>query len=102
MKQHGLKITDEIQLIDDIYIYPVDYFAPKDVLTKKLTITNNTRSIHHYDASWAEWYDKRAGERGIILRKYFGQSLGDKINIIIYVFQKYGGIGCLKRLISRS
>ena len=67
-----MKNTSEIQEVSGIYIYPQEYFAPKDVDTKKLKITKNTRSIHHYDASWAEWYDKAAGERGPKLLKISG------------------------------
>ena len=52
----GLKNINIIQLVDGIYIYPKDYFCPKDYSTGKLEITNNTRSIHHYDASWLPWY----------------------------------------------
>lgn len=35
-----------------IYVYPNDYFDPLNYYTQKLTITENTRSIHHYHASW--------------------------------------------------
>lgn len=97
--KHGMKNTSEIQEVSGIYIYPQEYFAPKDVDTKKLKITKKTRSIHHYDASWAEWYDKAAGERGPKLKKIFGDSIGQSINISIYVIQKYGFIGCLKKIL---
>lgn len=52
----GMQNINIIQLVDGIYIYPKDYFCPKDYSTGKLKITNNTRSIHHYDASWLPWY----------------------------------------------
>lgn len=52
LKQHGLQETDEIQRIAGIYIYPKEYFCPLDYFTGKLEITENTRSIHHYAASW--------------------------------------------------
>jgi len=34
------------------YRLPADYFSPKDWFTKKLTVTANTYSIHHFDNSW--------------------------------------------------
>lgn len=52
--RHGLRNTPEIQEVAGVYVYPRDYFAPKDIDTKKLTITPNTRSIHHYDGSWVD------------------------------------------------
>jgi len=36
----------------EIYVYPSDFFCPKDYYTGELTITENTRTIHHYAASW--------------------------------------------------
>lgn len=52
LKQYGLKNESGIQKIRDIYIYPKDYFNPKDFWTGKIEITNNTRSIHHFAMSW--------------------------------------------------
>lgn len=51
-----------------IYIYPEEYFNPKSLATGKTTITNNTRSIHHYAGSWAD----RKRKRG--LARYWWQS----------------------------
>ena len=100
--KHGLQSGDHVQEVAGLKIYPKEYFAPKDVDTKKLIITKNTYSIHHYDASWAEWYDKREGERGPKLRKIFGKWLGNKINITIYVIQKYGFFGAIKKVFIRK
>lgn len=33
-------------------IYPVDYFSPKDYVTKKVRITENSYCIHHFDGTW--------------------------------------------------
>lgn len=51
LKLHGLKEIPGIQNIDDITIYPSEFFCPKDE-KGKLNITKNTRTIHHYAASW--------------------------------------------------
>jgi hypothetical protein len=99
LRKHGLKNIKGIQKVDEITIYPREYFSPKNIDTKELTITPNTHSIHHYDASWAEWYDRASGERGPKLKKVFGEKLGGKINVVIYVFQRYGFLGVLKKII---
>ena len=52
--EHGLKDINETQLIEGFYIYPNDYFNPINIITKRLYITDNTRSIHHFAASWVE------------------------------------------------
>ena len=48
----GLKNTNEIQQVADIWIYPKEYFCPMDYQTNEMKITSNTRAIHHYAASW--------------------------------------------------
>lgn len=52
----GLKAINSIQEIGGVYIYPKEYFCPKDYVTGKMELTKNTYSIHHYDASWLPWY----------------------------------------------
>ena len=49
---YGLRNINEIQECAGMWIYPKDYFCPKDYYTGKLHLTENTMSIHHYDASW--------------------------------------------------
>lgn len=51
-KNHGLKDVDEIQTVAGVTVYPADYFCPKDYITGKLNITQNTHTIHWYDGSW--------------------------------------------------
>lgn len=38
--------------IAGLRIYPQEYFCPLDYMTKKLSVTENTYTIHHYSASW--------------------------------------------------
>ena len=52
MCTHGLRNTNEIQGCAGVWIYPKEYFCPKDYESKELIITANTRTIHHYDGSW--------------------------------------------------
>lgn len=67
----GLKNVNEKQCIADVQIYPKEYFCPMDYETNKLDITTNTRSIHHYAASWINWKIKLK----IILGKIMGRRL---------------------------
>lgn len=50
----GLENKKGIQFIEGVYIYPSEYFCPIDIVTKRLHITKNTRTIHHYAASWKD------------------------------------------------
>ena len=47
-----------------IIIYPPEFFCPKDYQTGKLSITENTRSIHHFMASWTS-NDKSYGKKTV-------------------------------------
>lgn len=52
LMRHGLIITNKIQKVMGIWIYPKDYFNPLDSLTGRLKTTANTCSIHWYMNSW--------------------------------------------------
>lgn len=43
-----------IVYVNNLLIYPIEYFCPLNYYTKELTITENTRTIHHYMASWVD------------------------------------------------
>ena len=57
----NLKIDGSKHELNDITIYPTDYFCPYDYINGKLTQTNNTHSIHWYSQSWIK--------RGLFKRK---------------------------------
>ena len=64
LKKKGFRNENRIQEIAGFTIYPPSWFCPYDYSTGKLTITEDTRSIHHYDASWKtgkekKWHDFR-------------------------------------------
>lgn len=48
----GMRQQTGIQEVGSITIYPSDYFNPIHFITKRLHITENTRSIHYGAASW--------------------------------------------------
>lgn len=43
---------DGIEKVEGIYIYPPEYFCPKNYYTGEQEITDKTVSIHHYSATW--------------------------------------------------
>ncbi len=52
LQGRGLSTQKGIQKIEDLTIYPKEYFNPLDSLTGQLNITPNTRSIHWYTMTW--------------------------------------------------
>lgn len=51
-KQYGLKLNGEKQSVQDVVIYPSEYFSPKSWGTGKYTITDNTVTVHHFAGTW--------------------------------------------------
>ncbi len=49
---NGLRNINSIQNIANIWIYPKEYFCPINYETKLCTITDKTRTIHHFSESW--------------------------------------------------
>lgn len=93
---YGLVQNNQTQKLGNVTIYSTEYFCPKDYLTGEINFTENTYSIHLYNASWHSKYEhKRQLIRQKYIRKYGkekGQIVFDmkmqkkaKINRICYV-----------------
>lgn len=53
LNQAGLK-QPGIQLVNDVWIYPTEYFCPINLKTGRIHIEANTRTIHHYAGTWQD------------------------------------------------
>ncbi|MDR0737560.1 MAG: glycosyl transferase [Prevotellaceae bacterium] len=96
LKRHGLKNTNAIEHVGGIYIYPKDYFCPKNKFTGKIHLTPNTYTIHHFDGSWIDknlsFYAKQWFHKLLILL------LGQKYHhAIVKKVRKFNRIGQRKR-----
>ena len=96
LKKHGLRNDRQIQRLGDVCIYPPEYFCPKDMLTCELTVTENTRSIHHFDGTW---YNEE-GQYALALKRKFARMLPCRIGGILATALakvKYQGVvACVK------
>lgn len=52
LRESGSCDFSVISQCEGITIYPFDYFCPKDYLSGKIVLTENSHTIHHYSASW--------------------------------------------------
>ena len=50
----GLKLQQGIQKVDNIWIYPAEYFCPINLKTDRIHVKPNTRTIHHYAGTWQD------------------------------------------------
>ena len=65
-----LKVSDKPLKIDGGFIvYPWEYFCPMEYLSSKIEISDNTRTIHHYTATWMSFSDKLKMKKGYISNK---------------------------------
>ena len=80
---HGLKEGTSPQTINDITIYPKDFFNPMDMDSGKILITENTVSIHHYAATWVDDYSRFRGKVYQKLTSLFGKSFAEKIRKVV-------------------
>lgn len=62
---HKEVLDGGIVKVSGLFIYPIEYFCPLNYYTGEMNITENTRTIHHYMASWVK---KRNHLQGIIER----------------------------------
>ena len=81
--KYGFVEKDIIQSISNITIYPSEYFCPKDYFTGEIKITQNTFTIHHFDASWTTKAQKKYDQQRIFLISHFGK-VGKLISFIPY------------------
>lgn len=56
-------LENDILFAADVYIYPPEFFCPKNYFTGEIYITENTRSIHHYSATWVRKHHRPLLER---------------------------------------
>lgn len=82
LRKHGLKEEAGIQCVEGIRIYPWDYFCPVEYRTGIMTITSNTRTIHHYSASWLDEKEKKAHLVAQKAARLFDWKTGERIGRI--------------------
>lgn len=87
-KFYKVKLNNTYQELDDgLVIYPNDWFCPKDYVSQKIMLTDNTHAIHHFNGSWltnsARKLDKLV--RGV--RKFFGEKIFKKM-MVCYLKKK--------------
>lgn len=71
---YGIKLNGQFQRVgDDMAIYPVDMFSPKDIITGKVKRTRRTCTIHHFKGAWNDKEEKRR----IFIARTVGRILGE-------------------------
>ena len=98
LKELGLKQDGILQEIDGFLFLPKDYLCPLSCVSNELNITDNTISIHHYNASWLTEKDKKRIVYVNKCKKKFGSNTGYYIGTLIYYFKEEGILNILKKI----
>lgn len=75
-KKYGLQLKDKKQILNEITIFPHDYFCPYNPSNGQLEITNNTYAIHYFNATWMSDKQKRRRKKKQDVTKRFGKYAG--------------------------
>ncbi len=91
LKRHGLELNNQLQLVGNLQILPDDYLCPENMYSGKKHYTENTVSVHHYDASWMS-FGSALRQRAIIgIKKLLPDKVVKDIQNI-YRSSKIGGV----------
>lgn len=83
----GFESGEKIQKIEEITIYPTQYFNPTDLNTGKVNLCSETFSIHHYSASWLSPKKKIRYSFHKFLNRLIGVKATDLIRTKIFHLQ---------------
>lgn len=86
--KYGFIYNNCEQTVRGFKLFPSDYFCAKDTKTRKITITDNTYTIHHFDGSWKTDTEREAIEFAARYQRY----IPIKIAKFIYIV-RYNGVG---------
>lgn len=67
----------------NVTVYPPEFFSPMDYETGRIEITDNTKSIHHYTASWHSKTENQIQKITRFCFSCFGRKYGGKLARVI-------------------
>ena len=88
--KYGLIPNNKFQTVRGFTLFPKNYFCPKDYKTRKIKLTKNTFTIHHFDGSWMSDEKRLANELQIKYQKYLPASIAHYYAEFIAVKRIYG------------
>ena len=101
MSAYGMKPENRLQELDEITIFPEEYFCPKNPWTGKVTITENTYAMHLFAGAWNDTAKEDLaffGNTGEYVRRFFKWMREKQCDQTYYVF----GAGTVGSLVLES
>ncbi len=75
----GFMLNNTYQKIENIAVYPSEYFCPKSMSDGKIYKTENTYSIHHYASTWVPKNVVFANKCKQFIKRLLGKNIVDKL-----------------------
>lgn len=97
IKEKGWLTNNTKQTIDNLTVYPTEYFCPKDY-DNILKITNHTYSIHHFTGSWIDINIKKDMRIQKRISNFFGTKISVYLYYLIKIYKRKGIIHVFIRL----
>lgn len=105
VRKYSLNTNGKLQVLNDIYIYPMEYFIAKEYKSGLIKKTQSTYAIHHYKGSWLSKQEKDLQK---VRRKYYNNliflpdsRIKNKVAILLATM-KLEGMGGVFRLIKKK
>lgn len=90
LRQLGLIEDGANQSIDGFQFFSEEYFCPKSCVTDETHITENTYSIHHYNASWFTEDERKRAAIVNTWKKRLGKQVGTPVGTLVYYITEEG------------
>lgn len=81
--KHGLKLNNSRQKVDNLEVFPTEYFSPKDYKTGLINLTEESYTVHLFGESWKTPQEKIIHAREAKLIRKYGAKQGHQIAQII-------------------
>lgn len=88
--EYGLILNNQKQTIRGFTLMPSDYFCPKNHLTGRISLTKNTYTIHHFNASWLGKEEKYKTDTRYKLCRYMPKIVARVIAKIVAIVRFRG------------
>lgn len=100
-KKRGLRLDNTLQTCKEITLYPTEYFCPKSYHDGIIRLTDNTHTIHHFEASWKTKEERKEKNKRWLHKKKLSNKKRLRARykkLFISIF----GEGCYKKLRNKT
>lgn len=89
---------------ENLNVFPMDYFSPKNTRTLVVEKTVNTYSVHHFNGSWHSIAQQKHVALRTKLCKRFGEGVGEFLATVgaVFINIKYEGVKTTMRKVARK